>query len=165
MRDASKVSPGYVAAFGRQLYAGTHRDLDFLNTIEEICGALRYYTDSLRGQIRDVIALTEKIGQRTSNGQLDPSGVALSNYEQSQDAIASYVRDLVARRESAVNDPDLRDDDGVVEAYDEMIAAERDLHAALGDLIGALAEHDADRSAKIGAPAKSAEELIGLLRR
>ena len=165
MRDISRVSPGYVAAFGRDLCEGTHRRLDLLNAIEETCGALRFQVDQVRGQIRDVMSLAERINRHAGTEQLDPSGDGVAIYERTQDGIAGYARELEVRRASAVRDPDLREDDEVVEAFDEMIAAEHELHGAIGDLIVAITEHDADRSPKVGEPVASADELFTLLRR
>jgi hypothetical protein len=163
MRDASEVSTGYVAEFGRRLCEGTQRDLNVLSTIEETCGALTCYAEWLRGQVRDAASLIERINRRTAPTQLDPSGRAISSFEQSQDALSGTARELTKGREAAAADPSLHDDDAVLEAYDEAISAVRDFHTVLGELILALAEHDADRSPKTGSPVTSADELIAQL--
>jgi hypothetical protein len=66
---------------------------------------------------------------------------------------------------AALRDPLLRDDDGVVDAYDEAIEAVCDWHDALDVLADCVLEIEADHGGA-GSPAfDSADDLIAALRR
>lgn len=161
MRDALKVSPDYVAAFGRRVAAEAARDLELLSNIEETCGALAFQADMARRAVDAALELARRV--HDSKGPvLDLDGEVVRTFASAQDLIANAVRALDRKRGAAIRAPELCADDGVVEAYDEMVAATRDFHDALGELTTAILEHDADLSPAVGKPT-SADELIALL--
>lgn len=143
------------------------RRLELLAAIEQTCGALRAHANFSRSEARRVRELAERL-----NGlPLDASAALAAEAQAAADAFRAaqavaqrVVAGMRVRREAAIHDPLLRDDDGVVDAYDEAIEAVCDWHDALGALADCVLEIEADHSGPRSPAFDSADELIAALR-
>jgi cytochrome c556 len=143
------------------------RRLEVLAAIEQTCGALRADADLFRSEARRVHDLASKLNAlapRDTAAIGAEAQAAAAVFRAAQDLAQRAVAYLRSSREAARRDPRLRDDDGVVDAYDEAIDAVCDWHDALDALADCVLEIEADH-AGAGSPAfESADDLIAALR-
>lgn len=163
MQRNHSINTDYVRAFVRRTEEEAARNLRALERIEATCGALRAMADFTRREARSTYDLAEMISADRSHGSIDPEDLFSASSQRVQDMLAQAVRTLTKERDAAARNPALREDDGVVEAFDDLIVALREFHGTIGELIVAIMEHDADRSPRVG-EFTSADDLIAALK-
>jgi hypothetical protein len=156
------IDGDYVGQLGRGELSAASRTLDVLAAIDQTCGALRAETDAMRLHERRLHEVIGQINALPPGPELEPAA-RLDVFRAAQALLEQAVESLQHRCEAASRAPELREDDGVVDAYEAAIAAARELHAAIGELVFAVLEHDADRS-PAGPVFASADELIAALK-
>jgi thioesterase domain-containing protein len=160
---AIRIDGDYVRQFGQGSVAEAARSLKLLNAIKVTCGALRAQTDSLISQAAGVHSVIDEINKQRLDGRLGDDAT-VDAFRRAQGFVERLLDRLESRREIAKRDPQLNEDDGVIEAFDAAIDAARDFHNALSELIFAILENDADISER-GAVHDSADDLIAELNR
>jgi hypothetical protein len=155
---------GVSCASGLQAYAS--RTLDLLQLIEKTVGRLQADTDLLRVWSDDVRRVIASTAAADHGREIDPDGRTAYLLRKGAAAAKRMHAEQIARRESARADPDLRDDDGVVEAFSAFIDAVAEVHNLLEDLLDTIETLDAERSPVIGGTFGSADDLVAdMLRR
>lgn len=91
---------------------------------------------------------------------IDPDGRIADLLRKGAAAAQRMHAEQVARRESARADPDLREEDGVVEAFSAFVDALAEVHNLLEDLRDTIETLDAERSPVVGRAFGSADELV-----
>lgn len=145
-----------------RIVGATARDLDLLEAIDETIAALDlikeqmvYHTNTVNGEI-DRIKSYGKV--------IDEDGSIIQSLEETRDSLGTVHAKFVRKCEAAKLAEELNEDDGVVEAYHDMLSATADLHNAINALCWAIGEHDADFDEVLpGGPYTSADELIAAL--
>lgn len=120
------------------------RNLKFLRDIDGAITWLRRLTSKIQADATFAENLSKEI--RFLTNQIDKNGELLRTFEAAQTEVHGVYKALIAKRQSARNDPRLTEEDGIEFFYDEAIAAAADLHNNLNILKWAIAEHDADLS-------------------
>jgi len=117
------------------------RNLDLLRAIENTVDCLAADT----GLVRSICATYAEIHTKLSarEAEIDPTGHIGSVLEKASDSCARIYEDARKRHLSATRDPQLRSDDGVVDAYDEFMGAINQLHDTIEELCEWIANHDA----------------------
>lgn len=108
-----------ITPMGAQVFAA--RNLNLLATIEKTLDALSSDTELVQA----IHAGYEEINERLQGIQteIDPKGVILGNLEEASNTCVRIYRDTCERHQSACDDPLLRPDDGVADAYGQFIEA------------------------------------------
>lgn len=120
------------------------RDLMLLKAISETIDSL-ILDQKVFGAFADFAVQTaEKIKKTTPTKQLDPDGESAAVFKTAQESVARFHGSLVKKRQSALDDHRLLDDDGVAIEYGRLIEIVASVHEALTDLCWAFGEHDAD---------------------
>lgn len=143
----------------------THR-LEVLNAVEQtmdILASERLHVSTLadHGEM-----LIERIETSPFKEPIDPEDEMIEKLRSTETGIRDDVlRLLNERRESVVRDPRLEDEleDGIVAAYDDLIAAWTRVHNSFVNLRWAVMEHDADLDESTGNTYESPEDLINAL--
>lgn len=151
--EASRFS-----ALNRMVEAVAHRDLNLLNAIDETIDSLcstRAEMDILTDALFREIDRLKELG-----APIDQEGKFLPMFENGRDAIGEFYRTMEAKCNAARNAPELRADDGVVEAYCELLGSTAKLHNAINDLCWTIGEHDADFDKATGKMHTSTEQMF-----
>jgi len=134
--DQGDMSPGRLQAYAA-------RSLDLLAAIEETLIALDTESTVLRAYAQDASRLFNKLRGASLGRQLDPDRIISGTFSKAA-ATAARLHDSAAKaRSSAQHDSCLTPDDGVVDAYDQYLAAVVGYHDALEDLREFIETHDA----------------------
>lgn len=117
------------------------RNLDLLRAIENTVDCLATDTDL----VRSICATYAEIQTKLSSAQteIDPTGHICAVLEKASGSCSRIYEDAKKRHLSAAKDPQLRSDDGVVDAYDEFMVAIHQLHDTIEELAEWIATHDA----------------------
>jgi len=145
-----------------RIVGATARDLDLLEAIDKTIAVLdlikeqmSYHTNTVRGEIVRVRGYAKVI---------DEDGSIVKSLEETRDLLGSVHAKFVRKCESAKRSEELCEDDGVVEAYYDMLNAAADLHNAINSLCWAIGEHDADFDEPLpGGPYTSSDDLFAAL--
>jgi hypothetical protein len=124
-----------------QAYAG--RTLDLLQAIEKTIDCLTDNCDLLAVTTSGIRKALEQLRKSDVQQKLDPEGRVCQLLGKCLDIIERVHHDSTAKRNAASNDPRLRTDDGVVEAYEAFLAALSEHHDAVHDLKEWVETHDA----------------------
>jgi hypothetical protein len=149
-------------SFGQVVKYQALRSVDFLKQIDDTiyaCCVERDLLHDLAGKAQELVQTLHR-----AEKAVDPDGKALKGLEAARDALASAYDQHQSMRNSAANDPALHEDDGVVEAFDNLLDAMAAAHNAMNDLCWAVGEHDADFDEILDGEFGSAEEMIAALR-
>lgn len=92
------------------------------------------------------------------DGEIDRDGLISEQLEKAQASVNELYNVLIKKREYG-RDDEMLSDDGIEDAYTEVIAVASDLHNNLNDLRWAINEHDADLS-KTSKTYTNAKELL-----
>lgn len=125
----------------RHLCFSTARSLDLMRDIDGTIEALvmtRKEMDALREAFEGLLPKVSDVSVVLCEKQTIPA------FEQSQDSLRRMTQDLRARLNAARKAPELRPDDGVVEAYEEVIDAIFALNAKIEETKWVVLEHNAD---------------------
>lgn len=149
----------------RRVEAEAQRSLELLRviekTVESVIGISKVF-EGIADSMRDLAARIVAGGEEA---ELDPDGKNVQIFATGQAVCESMLTRFERCLASARADTMLREDDGVVEAYEQAIAAVRDLGGAMEDLIVAITVHDGAASGPASEPFTCAEDLIAFLRR
>lgn len=145
-------------SFSQKIEYKASRSLDLLKAIDDTidaCDALREIVTPVPGEVQQFLATLEE-----ADRAVDRDGLILAKLEHARDFLGEAYRERLGRRASAAADPELNEDDGVVEAYDHLLSALEEAHNSLNELCWALGEHDADYDEVLDGEFSSAEDLI-----
>jgi hypothetical protein len=138
------------------------RDLNLLKTIDRTIDALREEKAKMDLHERMIAGQIERI--KKINRVIDEDGSLISMLEETRDIFAAFHAKLKMKCDSARNAPELKPEDGVVEAYCDIIESAASLHNTINDLCWVIGEHDADFDKVVpGGPYKTPEELFAAL--
>jgi hypothetical protein len=145
-------------AFGRQVLGDAARDLELLRAIDATLDTL----DVEMGRVDQLNHAAEKfietIRAATTPVESDIDLVAL--FDKARDSVGEAHALLKRRHQSAVNDTNLRDDDGITEAYACLIEATADFHNHLNTLSWMIGEHNADFDKPTGKAYSNVEDMF-----
>ena len=135
-----------LSALGDDILTGATRSLRLLKDIEEtissLCYDQRYY-----GALTSITKETaENIRKAPLNKLLDQDGSIEEKLLRGQNAAHNLYNKLIEKRKSAISDPQLTDEDGVVDEFTRTIEIVADMHNSINELRWALGEHEADLS-------------------
>lgn len=158
-RDASRDSPS-----SGQIQTQARRSLDFLSTIENTIDEAGTDVVYLGTMTSELNALLQRLGNvRQPGSLLDPEERTTGLLHLAAAGALRMYEDAKVRRQHARTDPQLTEDDGVVECLDQLIAALADYHNAIETLRDTIETLDSLQSPVIGTYA-NAEDLIAALR-
>lgn len=141
---------------GAQVFAA--RNLELLAAIENTLDALNSDTSLLRA----IHAGYEEIQDRLTDSRtaIDDGGRIQLMLEKAGAVCSRIYHDACKRHAAACQDPQLRPDDGVAEAYCEFMEAVRNLHDYIEELREWIATHDAVLEPSISAAFSSVDDLF-----
>ena len=139
------------------------RDLDILKRIDKKIDSLRddeavmrLHADTITRHIPLIKSLPLV---------LDQDGSLVTMFERTRDVLAEMHAMMRKKCDAARSAPELKPDDGVVEAYCEAMGTTARLHDLVNDLCWAIGEHDADLDEVApSGPYSSADDLMAALR-
>jgi hypothetical protein len=151
---------GSGASSSSRLQAFASRTLDFLQLIEKTVGRLASDSHLLRVYTEDVGSVNSDLATRKFDREIDPEG-RISDLLLKAAATARRMHaDAIEKRESARRDPDLSEDDGVVEAFGEYLVAVASYHDAVEHLRDTLESLDSLRSPVVGDTYDDVDALV-----
>lgn len=119
------------------------RNLQLLQAIENTVNRLGSDTKLLGGIADGFAELMEAVQKSNSDNPLDPQGFVCTSLQNSSDAASRIYARATGARQSACDDKALRPDDGVVEAFDEYLAAVASVHDLIEQIKDWIEIHDA----------------------
>jgi len=149
------ASPQVLHSLGDDVIRGASRSLELLRAIETTIAQLCYeqrYHKTMATWVKEIAEIIRKSPRKIA---LDLDGKIEEKLLESQKATRNLHDVLIAKRESAISDPRLTDDDGVADEYARTIQIVAELHNAINVLRWAAAEHDSDVRAKTGSALKT----------
>lgn len=149
-------------SFGQVVEFQASRGVDFLTKIDDTIYACCVERDQLHALVGNAQEMVQSL--RRAAAPIDADGKALAMLETARDALAKAYEQHRAMRESAAKDPNLHEEDGVVEAFDGLLDALAAAHNAMNDLCWAVGEHDADFDEVLEGEFSNADDLIRALR-
>lgn len=157
MKPQNQTLPSGFSSFGREVEEEGLRSLDLLRAIDKTISSV----NRLAAQLHADAGFAEKLisALKDINDEIDPEGSISEQLEKAQTTVNKLYDNLIIRRESSREDERLSDEDGIEDAYTEVIAAAADLQNNLNDLRWAINEHDADLS-KTSKTYTNAKELL-----
>ncbi len=149
-------------SFGQLVEFEANRSVELLKAIDDTiyaCCVLREQVDALAGAAAEQIQAIKR-----ADGSIDPDGKILRQLEQGRDALNASYETLLKKRNLAAQAPQLKSDDGVIEAIDILLDAVSAAHNVVNDLCWELGEHEADLDTVLEGEYSSADDLIKALR-
>jgi hypothetical protein len=145
-------------AFGRQILGDATRDLDLLRAIDATLDTL----DIELGRVEQLNHAAERFIEliRTATAPIESDVDLVALFDLARDPVGEAHSLLKRRQQSAVNDSDLRDDDGIVEAYSCLIEATAEFHNHLNTLSWMIGEHNADFDKPTGVAYSNVEDMF-----
>ena len=159
MQTIDRTHIASMTPFGAQAFAA--RNLELLAAIENTLDGLSADTNLLRA-IHDGYQEIQARLTGTS-GPIDDSGRTQATLEKASAACTRIYHDACKRHQTARQDPQLRPDDGVAEAYVEFIAILRELHDTTEALREWIGTHDGVLQPATRAVYPSADDLFAAL--
>ncbi len=132
------------------------RSLQLLRAIDNTI----LWVNRLAAQLHSDANFAEKLTAvlKDIDGEIDRDGLISEQLEKAQASVNELYNVLIKKREYG-RDDEMLSDDGIEDAYTEVIAVASDLHNNLNDLRWAINEHDADLS-KTSKTYTNAKELL-----
>lgn len=132
-------------AFGRQIVADVVlalRDLGLLRAINDTLD----WIDMESGRVRQLDLDAERFIQtfKSATAPITSDVDLVSLFDSARDAVGEAHAVLVTKHDAAMNDPELLDKDGIVDAYACLIDGVATLHNRLNTLSWIIGEHNAD---------------------
>lgn len=155
----------YISAVNcaKEITGMANRSFALLNTIDEVVASVSGDVDAYRFLANQAIVLTSKLKDLPEEAPLlDPEGNSVAKFIDSLEAISRLYHDAEMRRSSAINDPELTDEDGVADVFSVCMEALLNLHRAIENLREAIETIDAMKSPVIGS-FDNVEELFKVL--
>lgn len=136
------------------------RSLGLLHAIESTLAWLNRLSKTLNADTSFAIEANDSLDK--AECLIDEDDKLANGMESAQAIVEELYLELIAKRQHALNDRNLTDDDGIAEAYTEAIASAADLHNAINTLRWNIAEHDVDiaRSCDEPGPALTSPEAL-----
>lgn len=167
MQSKNRLEPGLVRYIVEGAAQESARSLELLRAIEVTVQVNELFTESFEHIAHRLSMAVESICGRPADNPAEPidsDGTIRASLETTLEVLCLIAGRMDVVRKSAVNDRELREDDGVVESFNKAIAAVIEAHAIINELNWAIMEHDADRSPLSGkGPFRSAKELLAAL--
>jgi hypothetical protein len=131
------------------------------DTISSLCYDRRLYK-TLASIAREA---SESIRNSPKDNALDTNGEVGKKLLRAQQLTRDFHDILMKKRQLAISDPQLTDEDGVADEYAQTIQIVVEVHNAINSLRWSISEHDADVRSKDGTksktyPAEDIEKLI-----
>ncbi|WP_150574529.1 hypothetical protein [Pandoraea aquatica] len=148
-------------SFGQFVGFEAARSVDLLKAIDDTiyaCEQQRRMMEQFTGAAGEFVQSLKR-----TDHAIDEDGSVLAALEAARDAIHQVYAQHKRKREAAAGDHRLCEDDGVVDAYDQLLDGIASAHTALNDLCWALGEHEADFDKVLEGEFSTAEELIEAL--
>ncbi|WP_103018132.1 hypothetical protein [Alicycliphilus denitrificans] len=154
-----RINIARMTPVGAQAFAA--RNLELLAAIENTLDALSADTNLLHAIHAGYREIHEKLeGTATA---IDEGGRIQGILDKAGASCARIYHDACQRHQSACQDPQLRPDDGVADAYSAFIDALRELHDTIEYLREWIATHDAVLQPTTGTVYASADDLFAAL--
>lgn len=139
------------------------RNLQLLRAIETTIDSLAADCEIIHTLCDDMAQRNEKLRQSMRVEKMDPEGRTVQLLAQCADSIGRIHADAQRRRQSAVDDKQLKSEDGVVEAYDDYLEALNRFHDGVAELHDLIETHDALLEKPSDVVYGSADELFKAL--
>lgn len=149
----------------REVGAFATRSKALLDAIDQTVDSLVSNTELLQLLTGQAHRLIDKLRSREWEADLDPDGTIANQLRLGAEQLQARYDRALAGREAARRDPVLREDDGVVDAYTQFIAALADYHNALEDMRETVGMLDALRSPRSETAYTSADDLFAAILR
>lgn len=146
-----------------QVQAQAARSVALLNAIEATVTRCVADAEILAVMNREFSKFLEFLRTSEPEALLDPEGRACELFEQGSSTALRLYNKCIARRDSARRDTRLTGEDGVEDAFSQLISELADFHNILEDTRDAMATIDAERSPAVGS-ATGADELLAKLK-
>jgi hypothetical protein len=156
MMHAQFVVEQRMSSSGVQALAA--RNLELLRVIEDTVDCLVADSNLLRSICEAYREIQSKL--TFNDAEIDPSGRTRAALEKASDSCVRIHNDAKARHLSAIRDPLLRSDDGVVDAYSEFMTVVNELHDTIEELSEWIAVHDAVLQPTTGSTFDSVDSLF-----
>ncbi len=155
-------SIGAVRTFCDSVSSASATNLKLLNAIEKTVDWLTALQKQADGEVVVANKFREMIASCAPVKVIDPDNSIHDIVVQAEARLSQVVSILSAKRQSALDDPELRGEheETVVSEYGQTVDAIKILHDGMVELRWAIIEHDADLDATIGKAYSSAEELV-----
>lgn len=144
----------------------TLRSLELLRAIEETISALVYDRKFYEQFAVDALKFANEVKNRKPEEPLDPKGELDEILARGQEAAHKLYDSLINRRQFAREDPNVKEEDGLVDEFTRTISVLADLHNKLNDLRWVVGEHDAElekiRGSNLKTPAEIEQALKSL---
>lgn len=134
----------------REITGMAQRSIALIDTIDGVIDALRGDTELFRFMAEQGQKMAQAIKCSERDTPIDSDGAISGHLREAAAKMLMGYNRAIAQRESARLDPELREDDGVVEAFTDLIGALADSHNSLEDLREAMETKDAMISAATG---------------
>lgn len=144
---------------GAQAFAA--RNLELLTAIEHTLDALHADTELLHAIHRGYEEI--RCALEGNPAAIDEDGRIQGVLDKASAACARIYHDACQRHASACQDPQLRPDDGVADAYGAFIDAVRELHDSIESLREWIATHDAVLQPSVSAAYADVDDLVAAL--
>ncbi|OZI74600.1 hypothetical protein [Bordetella genomosp. 12] len=145
------------------------RSLSLLRAIEDTVAGNEVLSNTFSSIAKNSGDVAESLCDRdlASRKKLDDdSGSVQIAFDEALDTIGELCRFLERKRSAAINDLQLRPDDGVVESFDKAIASVKEAFSHMHDLKWAVMENDADIAAGSSpVPVSDIEDFLSSLGR
>lgn len=122
--------------------ADATRSLQLLHAIESTLAWLNKLSNTLNANTNFALDVNDNLDKIEC--LVDEDDKLANEMESAQVMVEELYQELIAKRQHALNDHNLTDEDGIAEAYTEAIASAADLHNAINTLRWNIAEHDVD---------------------
>lgn len=139
------------------------RNLQLLQAIESTLSRLDSDTGLLLAIGRAFEEITNSLTERAQDQPVDPEGAACVALMQASDACSRMYSNAARQHQAACRDRSLREGDGVVEAFEEYLAALRSVHDLVEDVRNWVETHDALLEPATGVVYTNADDLIAAL--
>lgn len=149
-------------AFGRQIQAGVPRDLGLLGVIDETLEALDIEVEKF-SQMNHAAGQYVEMAKKSAPNNVGSLEEIESLFASSRQLVGEYYYQNEEKQQAAVNDPRLTEEDGIVEAYDHLLAELASLHNNLNTIAWLIGEHVADTDKQAPGSFDNAEDLFAAM--
>lgn len=118
------------------------RSLKLLHAIESTLAWLNRLSTTLAANTCFALNVNDNLDK--ADCLIDEDEKLAQEMESAQALMEEVYQELIIKRQHALDDHNLTDEDGIAEAYTEAIAAAADLHNAINTLRWNIGEHDVD---------------------
>ncbi|WP_155121881.1 MULTISPECIES: hypothetical protein [Burkholderia cepacia complex] len=149
-------------SFGQLVEFEASRSVDLIKAIDDTIYAvckLRDQADTLAGEAAELIQSIKR-----AEGSIDADGEILRLLEHGRDALHTSYESLLRKKDAASRAPELKSEDGLVEAYEVLLDSVSAAHNIVNELCWTLGEHEAELDEVMDGEYSSAEDLIKALR-